>query len=112
MGFRWSLKELVDEIVWRDVRIEFQLYGTNNVKAREQVEWVLLRSGVSRRNVFDNLISVLFVVGGQMIKWGELGSQESCDGWLYELLRIICILYGIWLAANGAVRVVVLLSQC
>ena len=44
-------------------------------------------------------------------KGRELGSRESYDGWLYELLMIICILYGRWLVTNGTVWVVVLLSQ-
>ena len=34
-------------------------------------------------------------------KGGELGSRKSCDVWLYELLRIIFIVYGI-LIAKGA----------
>ena len=38
-------------------------------------------------------------------------SRESCVRWLYELLRIICIIYGRWLVANGGVRVGVLLSK-
>ena len=32
------------------------MHWVDNVKAREQVEWMLLRLGVSRRNVFDDLV--------------------------------------------------------
>ena len=53
------MKELVDEIVRRKAGNEFQLYGADKVKTQEQVEWVLLRWGVSRREVFDDLVSVL-----------------------------------------------------
>ena len=45
------MKELVDEIVRREAGNEFQLYGADNVKAREQVEWVLLRWGVKEERV-------------------------------------------------------------
>ena len=41
----------------------------------------------------------------------ELCNRASCDGWLCEWLRIICILCGRLLVANGAVWVVVLFSQ-
>ena len=52
------------------------------------------------------------LVYDEEVSLGKLGSQESCcDGWLCEWLRIICILYSRWLVANGAVLVVVLLSQ-
>lgn len=58
-------------MVRREVGNEFQLYGTDNVKAREQVEW----SGVSkllsiiemllltRWNMFDDHVIMLLVVG-------------------------------------------------
>ena len=59
-------------------RNEFQVYGADNVKAREQVEWVLLRWGVARRNVFDDVVIVLLVVNGWEMR--KLGSRESCDG--------------------------------
>ena len=45
------MKEIVDEIVRREAGNEFQLYGADNVKAREQVEWVLLRWGVKEERV-------------------------------------------------------------
>ena len=62
------MKRILDDIVRREASNEFQLYGADNVKAREQVEWVLLRWGtpplvVSRRNVFDDLVIVLLIVG-------------------------------------------------
>ena len=37
------------EIVQRKAGNEFQLYGSDNAIAREQVEWMLLRWRVSRR---------------------------------------------------------------
>ena len=57
------MKEILDEIVRNETGNEFQLYEADNVKAREQFEWVLLRWWVSRWNVFDDLIIVLLVVG-------------------------------------------------
>ena len=51
------------------------------------------------------------LVYDEEVSLGKLGSQESCDGWLCEWLRIICILYSRWLVANRVVLVVVLLSQ-
>ena len=44
VGFKVTFeKELVDEIVRREAGNEFQLYRADNMKAREQVEWVLFR---------------------------------------------------------------------
>ena len=37
--------ELVDEIVRREAGNEFQMYGADNVKVRDHVEYVLLRWG-------------------------------------------------------------------
>ena len=45
------MKGLVDEIVRREAGNEFRLYGDDNVKAREQVDWVLLRWGVNEERV-------------------------------------------------------------
>ena len=59
------MKEIVGEIVRREAGNEFQLYGTDNLKAREQVEWVLLKLGVSRRNMFDDIVIVLLIVSGR-----------------------------------------------
>ena len=45
--------------------------------------------GVVKEDLFDDhVIMLLVVVYGE---WGELGSLQSCDSLLYELLRIICI---------------------
>ena len=54
-------------LVQREAGNEFRLYGADNVKAREQVEWVLLRWGVLRRNLCDDLVILLLeVVGREM----------------------------------------------
>ena len=46
VGFKVTFeKELLDEIVRSEAGNEFQLYGVDNMKAQEQVEWVLLRWG-------------------------------------------------------------------
>ena len=39
MGFKVTF---VDDMVRRDACSEFQLYGSDKVKSREQVDWVLL----------------------------------------------------------------------
>ena len=53
------MKKLIDEMARMVEGNEFPLYGADKVKALEQVEWVLMRWGVSRRNVFDALVMVI-----------------------------------------------------
>ena len=60
MFLKRRLKEIVVEIGRREAGNEFQLYGTDNVKTREHVEWVLLRWGYQGvPSVFDDLVIVL-----------------------------------------------------
>ena len=42
-----------------------QTLSAGQGEAREQVEWVLLKWGVSIRNMFDDLVIVLLVEGGR-----------------------------------------------